>query len=202
MDSTELGCIAAGTLAIGLLSFQARNRSSISARRGRYRGAAKPMSVCSSMRSKLDAPKGASAKASTVTFDSAPSVGMTDALSELWELPKANKDAIEEQLGKEGETITSLQHSASKKRTLKPLQEIGTARNRDVGGFEHRIGDSAWELDSRKAPKAKISSDCVGLPMGQYMEHQYEVQHGKETFGPDAATSDMTFLDGLFVSVM
>ena len=201
MDSTELGCIVAGTLAIGLLSSQAHRTYS---KRRHFRGSMRPMSVCSSMRSKMKSALGdgsvnstqgvASARASQNSMDPNKKV-LTDDLDALWEMDDQNKEALDKQLAKEGQRIASRQ---VKPKMLKPLQEIGTARNADIGGFSHRIGSAEWELDSKVAPTARVSTDCVGLPMGRYMEHQYEKQNGGEmnfkasddfyTVGPQKAT--------------
>ena len=103
-----------------------------------------------------------------------------------------HKSAFEKQLAHEGQLIAARQ---VKPKSLKPMQEIGTAKNRDVGSFRTRIGSAEWELDSTKAPRANVSGDCVGLPMGQYMEHQYERQHGKVKFAPVSEGVDLQFLD-------
>lgn len=194
MDSTELGCIVAGTLAIGLLSSQAQRTYS---GRRRFRGSTRPMSVCSSMRSKMQSvlggkndsssQKSTSARASHISMDPKEKAVLTDELNTLWDMEEPNKEALDKQLAKEGKRIAARQ---VKPKMLKPLQEIGTARNADIGGFSHRIGSAEWELDSKVAPKAKLSSDCVGLPMGRYMEHQYEKQNGfslewSEEYGTD-----------------
>ena len=65
MDTTEIGCIVAGTVAIGLLASK-NNNFLTSGRRTRFRGSSRAASACSSMRSKVSEAS-ASAKAQTLS---------------------------------------------------------------------------------------------------------------------------------------
>ena len=136
MDSTELGCIIAGTLAIGLISSQVRRDKT------RNRRMSMPLSVCSGMRSKVqslfrgttrDEPRVSAKAAQTLSSDDEKEkTVMTDSMASLFEVDNENKEAFENQLGKEGQRIAS--------RQVRPEYDKTRAGNRyafnsDIGEF-------------------------------------------------------------------
>ena len=203
MDSTELGCIVAGTLAIGLLSTQAKS-SYASSRRSRHRGPRRGGSVCSSARSRLASvgtqpekniqTPGVSAKAAQAFAmnPNAPPQPMTDELSSFYETSSDSKAAIDKQLARESQYIMSKQKKPPK---IVPIQEKTTSNTRDIGGYKSRLGSAAWEHESEYKPKTQAHSNCVGLPMGRYMESQYELQNGSLEMWNKPEPVDTSFLD-------
>ena len=117
---------------------------------------------------------------------------MTDELSSFYETSAESKAAIEKQLGKEAKYIASKQ---KRPREIEKIQEKGTAKTKDIGGFTPRIGVAEWNMETAYTPKTSAHNNCVGLPMGRYMESQYEAQNGHLEMWNKQEVSDMKFLE-------
>ena len=169
MDSTEIGCILAGALAIGVLSSQ------MTKTRGPRRSSYRSPSACHSMRSTATPASSVSAKASTV----APS--LTQNLNDLF---KAEYSELNDPLVKTAATAVQSKATAAKvseaMKQVQPVPELTTTGKKDVGSWrDFRLGGTKWEMDPNDLPTiTKCTLEYAGASFTEAHEEAFILQGG------------------------
>lgn len=194
MDATEIGCILAGTVAIGLLSARSHVGRRSRGRNMRYRGAP---SACHAMRSNAQAGGAVAAKKSAASTWGSVSEDLSENIHSLFDSIDATANAS--QLATTATKVVKMQNIT---KMIQPLKEITTFKNGDAGGFKPRLGHNQWEQNPASMPSMTICGN-VTLPFNALQEYAYEEQHGDyPVWGEHSSSKQGHPIDGALESTM